>query len=201
LSFIIKQTPEFELIFDASNGIELIERLCEVDSKPNVILLDIKMPEMDGMECTSKIKSLYPDTKIIILTMYDQEDFILHLLDLGVNSYLLKSSSAQEVNKAIRTVVEKDYYFDDAVCRVMLRGLKRKKIFKPRIDDHVQITAREKEVLDLILMEYTTSEIADQLFVSVRTAETHRKNLLEKFGVKNTAGLVIKSIKLGLYNP
>jgi DNA-binding NarL/FixJ family response regulator len=198
LTFIIQQQAEFELIIDAQNGIDLLEKLQQVGQLPDVILMDIKMPQMDGMECTSKIKTLYPQIKIIILTMYDQEDFILHLLDLGVNGYLLKQSSAQEVKKAIIAVVEKDYYFDEVICQVMLRGLKKKKAFKPKMDENIQITSREKEILDLIFKEYTTNEIADKLFLSVRTVETHRKNILEKFGAKNTAGLVIKAINLGL---
>ena len=199
LAFIIQQHKEFELVIDAENGEDLLEKIKQTSNLPDVILMDIKMPQMDGMECTQKVKTLYPSIKIITLSMYDQEDFILHLLDLGVNGYLLKHSSAQEVKNAILTVLEKGYYFTDFVSQVMLSGLKKKKVFKPKTDENIQITPREKEILDLILKEYTTNEIADKLFISIRTVETHRKNLLEKFGAKNTAGLVIKALHLGLF--
>lgn len=200
LAFIIQQQADFELLIDAKHGQDLLQQLEENLETPHIILMDIKMPVMDGMECTSKIKELYPTIKIISLSMYDQEDFVLHLLDIGVNGYLHKNSSTQEVCKAIRSTLEKDYYFDDFVSQIMLKGLKKKKYFKPKIDQEVQITSREREILDLIFKEYTTKEIAQQLFVSVRTIETHRKNLLDKFGVKNTVGLVVKALDLGLKN-
>ena len=197
LAFIILQNQGLELIIDAENGKDLLSQLEASPQLPNIILMDIKMPGMDGMECTQKVKAKYPGIRIIALSMYDQEDFILHLLDLGVSGYLLKDSSAQEVNKAINQTYDTGYYFSDIVSQAMLRGLKRKKAFKPKINDQVQVTPREKEILDLIIKEYTTQEIAEKLFISTRTVETHRKNLLEKLNAKNTAGLVIKALHYG----
>lgn len=198
LAFIIQQQKEFELIAQAANGQELLQKISTASQLPDIILLDIKMPVMDGIACTQQIKQLYPHIKVIVLSMYDQEDFILHFLDLGASGYLLKNSSSQEVYKAIRQTNDTGFYFDDFVCKIMLNGLKKKKVSKPSLNDQVHVTPREQEVLDLILKEYTTNEIAKQLFVSVRTIETHRKNLLEKFEVKNTVGLVIKALALGL---
>lgn len=156
---------------------------------------------MDGIQVTEVLKEQYPEIKVIILTMQHQEDFILHMLNLGVNAYLLKDTSSTELKKAILATYQRDYYFDERISKVMLQGLKKKHLHKPKLDDHARLTPREKEVIDLICREYTTPEIADKLFVSQRTIETHRKNLLEKLGAKNTAGLVIKAIMLGFFEP
>lgn len=198
LAFILEKEEDFDVLFDAENGEDLLQKLQKSLEPADVILMDIKMPVMDGMEATQQIKKQYPKMKIISISMYDQEDFVLHLLDLGVNGYLLKETSAQEVKKAIRTVKDKGYYFDDFVSQIMLSGLKRKNRNKPNVDGHVQITTREKDVLKLILKECTNHEIAEKLFISVRTVETHRKNLLDKFRVRNTVGLVIRALELGI---
>lgn len=197
LAFIIEQHQDLSLTLEAPSGQELLDKLNKADSLPHVILMDLKMPDMDGIECTAKVKALYPDIKIIALSMYDQEDYILHALDIGANAYLPKHSSSQEVTKAIQTVYEKGFYFDDKVSQILLKGLKKKNIKKPKMDDHVVLTPREREILGLILKEYTTQEIANQLFISVRTVETHRKNIVDKFGARNIAGLVIKAIQMG----
>ena len=202
LTFIIQQHVDLEIVLEAAHGQDLLDQLEQAAVRPDVVLLDIKMPKMDGMECAKILKQRYPKIKIITLTVYDQEDYVLHLLDLGVNGYLRKLTSGKDVCKAIRTVMDKGYYFDDFVTQIMLSGLKRKRavVTKPKVDDEVNITPREQEVLSLILKEYTTQEIADQLFVSIRTVETHRKNLLNKFGVKNVVGLVIKALQMGEFS-
>ncbi|OJJ17111.1 DNA-binding response regulator [marine bacterium AO1-C] len=202
LTFIIQQHADLEIVLEAEHGEDLLNQLSHTTVLPDVILLDIKMPKMDGMECARILKQNYSKVKVITLTVYDQEDYVLHLLDLGVNGYLRKLTSGKDVCKAIRTVIDKGYYFDDFVTQIMLSGLKKKRSIaaKPKVDDEVSITPREREVLALILKEYTTQEIADQLFVSIRTVETHRKNLLNKFGVKNVVGLVIKALQMGEFS-
>ena len=202
LTFIIQQHADLKIVLEAEHGQDLLDQLDQANTLPDIILMDIKMPKMDGMECARILKQRYPKIKIITLTVYDQEDYVLHLLDLGVNGYLRKLTSGKDVCKAIRTVMSKGYYFDDFVTQIMLSGLKKKRhvATKPKVDDEVSITPREREVLALILKEYTTQEIADQLFVSIRTVETHRKNLLNKFGVKNVVGLVIKALQMGEFS-
>lgn len=194
LSFILSSSKKYNILFEAENGLDLLHKL-EVSVLPNVILMDLKMPQMDGIEATEKVKAKYPDVKIIILTMHHEESVILHLLDLGANGYLLKNSSSQEVANAIDQVIAKDYYFTEYITSVMIKGIRKQ--LKPSSipTDDYQLTKREMEVLALICSELTTSEIAEKLCISDRTVESHRKSLLEKLDAKNTAGLVIKAMK------
>ncbi len=196
---ILSSFEEFEVISEAGNGEALLAAIS--DHTPEVVLLDLKMPGMDGIQVTEVLKRQHPSIKVIILTMHHQEDFILHMLNLGVNAYLLKDTSSGELKEAILATHQRDYYFDERVSKVMLQGLKRKHLHKPKIDANTRLTPREEEVLDLICHENTTPEIAEKLFLSQRTVESHRKNLMEKLGAKNTAGLVIKAISHGLFHP
>lgn len=196
---ILNSFEEFNVTCEAGSGPELLQNIAV--QLPDVILLDLKMPGMSGIEVTEQLKSQYPQIKVIILTMHHQDDFILHMLYLGVNAYLLKDTSSKELKEAIVATHERDYYFDEKVSKVMLQGLRKKHLHKPKLDSQIRLTPREEEVLELICREYTTSEMAEKLFVSQRTIESHRKNLLEKLGAKNTAGLVIRAISQGLFQP
>jgi len=121
-------------------------------------------------------------------------------MELGANSYLLKDCSAEELERAIKSVYNEGYYFHGKLAQAMLKGLKKHQLKKPGLKNHESVTERELEVLELICQEYTAKEIAEKLFISQRTAEGHRKNLIAKLGVKNTAGLIVKAIKEGLIN-
>lgn len=189
---ILSAVDQFEVLYDVDTGEKLIERVQE--NRPDIILLDLKMPDMDGIQVTEVLKARDPSIKIMILSMHHQEDFILHMLNLGVNAYLQKNTSSNTLRDAIFTTYANDYYFDDEVSKIMLHGLKKKQLHRPRLDGTGHLTPREVEILELICREYTTGEIASKLFLSQRTVETHRKNLLEKLGAKNTAGLVIRAI-------
>jgi DNA-binding NarL/FixJ family response regulator len=196
LRFILETNANFKVIAEVSNGAEL---LIELENElPDVILMDLKMPVVDGIEALRQIKAKYPAIRIIVLTMHLEESIILHLLDLGANGYLLKNTSSSEVSQAILSVVEKDYYFTEYITSVMLKGIKKQVRPSSTLDDSFALTKRELEVLKLICQEYTTTEIAEKLFISDRTVESHRKNLLEKLNAKNTAGLVIKALRFQL---
>jgi DNA-binding NarL/FixJ family response regulator len=198
LKLIINSRPDFDLVFEAHNGQELLDGISKLKTPPDVVLLDLKMPVKDGIETTRELRVAYPRLSILILTMLDQDDYILHLLDLGANGYLLKNSSAQEVLEAIENVVQKGFYFSDHVSQVMLEGLKRKRTPPTSFNAANKFSSRELEVCDLMKEGLTTQEIADRLFISNRTVETHRKNLMEKFGVKNSAGVIYRALKEGL---
>ncbi|MGD1845538.1 MAG: response regulator [Salibacteraceae bacterium] len=197
IRLILDRDPQVQLILEASNGQELIDAI-EQGNQPDVVLVDLKMPVKDGMETTRELKANFPEIKILILTMMDQDDYILHLLDIGANGYLLKNSDAQVVVKAIHNVAQNGFYFSDQVSQVMLAGLKRKRKTPPALTGDTRLTEREREVLELICKEYTTADMAEKLFVSERTIETHRKNLMEKLGAKNTAGIVYRAMKEGV---
>lgn len=193
---IIALLSDFDFIGEineASNGVELLELLANMELLPDVILLDLRMPVMDGVEAQQKIRNLYPDIKVIILTMEDDEQYILHLISEGVNGYLLKNADPDEMENAILKVVENGYCFSDDISAILIENLKKKGktdvVFKP------DFTERELKVLELICKEYSNGEIAKAMNISIRTAEGYRLKLVEKAGAKNIAGLVILSLK------
>lgn len=198
LRLALHNYPDLKFTGEAANGLELLSLLEQ--QTPNVILLDLKMPEMDGREVLKKIRAKYPNVKILILTMYEEEHFILHLIEEGANGYLLKNAEPDEINLAMQTVVENEYYFNDLVSAAMLRNMLQKSKIANRVKVGIKLTDKEEEVLRLICAERTASEIAKEIFLSQRTVEGIRSLLLEKTGARNTAGLVLYAIKNGIYN-
>lgn len=196
MSVILDSTSDMELSFSVENGRKAIDLFEKDAESAEVVLVDLKMPVMDGFETTRHMKAQFPNVKILILTMIDEDDYILHALDEGANGYLLKDSTAEEVTNAIRQVAKSDYYFSDRASRAMVEG-RQKRSKGRKLLATTPITEREREVLELICQEMTTSDIADKLFLSHRTVESHRKNLMEKLGAKNTAGLVVRAVKEG----
>ena len=194
---VLKEIKGITVINEAENGKELLEKL--VYEQPDVVLMDIKMPEMDGIEATEIVISKYPEVKVIMLTMHDDEQFITHMVDLGAHGYLLKNSDVRELELAIHKVMKQGYYFNDKVSEVLLTSLigKKSKLDK-RKKGELNFSKREYEVLQLICDGFTNSQIAEKLFLSTRTVEGYRYKLCDKVGVKNTAGLVRYAIKNGL---
>ena len=191
---ILQQISDFEVVVEAVNGLEFLSKLAH--TPVDVVLLDLQMPELDGTKTTEIIREKFPDTKVIILSMHDEDKFILHLMEIGANGYLLKDTDPDEVEKAIRKVYETDMYYSDFVSKIMHRKMPRnnqqeKKIYNYKTD----VSDREIEVLKYICEGATTAEIADKLSLSPRTVEGHRLRMIEKLSVKNTAGLVAFAIK------
>ena len=196
LRFALSDESAIECIGEADNGISLLQLLEK--EQPDVVLLDLKMPEMDGMQTTQEIRKLYPDMKIIMLTMFDDEHFIIHLMENGANGYLIKNAEPDEIKTAIRSAYETGYYFNDLVSNTMLKSLVKKEKASPRFKPEIKLNEREPEVLKLICQEHTAAEIGEKVFLSARTVEGIRANLLEKIGVRNTAGLVLYAVKNGI---
>jgi DNA-binding NarL/FixJ family response regulator len=197
LNFVISQYPDFQVIMQASNGAEFIDNLQTASPLPDVVLLDVEMPRMNGLECSAVLRAKFPSIKIIILTMHDQPSYVKHLVELGVDSYLLKDRVGAEVEKAVRLVANDERYFDPHIQQILLNELLKKQSSNtPK--HNILLGRREKEVLDLLHKHKNKHEIADELSISVYTVETHRKNLLRKFEVHSVTELLFKAVKFEL---
>ena len=179
------------VIGEASNGKEFLELLSQL--KPDLVLMDIDMPHMNGMVATQKALEMMPDLKIIAFTMFGDEEYYYKMIDLGVKGFILKSSGINELEKAIRDVMEGESYFSNEVLRKIISNLGRKNAGKST--DNTSLTTREREVLQLICLGLNNEEIAIKLFISPMTIKSHRSNLLEKTGCKNTPSLILFAIK------
>jgi DNA-binding NarL/FixJ family response regulator len=196
LKALLEDSEDLAVLFEAGNGQELLAQLSD-GLLPQVILLDISMPEMDGITALQRIRSEYPAIKVVMLTMNQDDAMILHLVEAGANGYLLKESDPDEVEMAIKAAAETGFYFNDRVSRAMLSKIVKGDKFKPVFSGMIQLTDREVEVLGHVCRGLTNPEIGDKLFISARTVEGHRKNIMEKMGVRNTAGMIIYAIKKG----
>jgi len=194
LKYALSDDTQLHCIGDAENGLELIDLL--KNEQPDVILLDLKMPVMDGIETVKQIKPLYPDVRILMLTTYDDEHFVLHLVELGANGYLIKNAEPGEIKKAIHAVYQQGFYFNDLMNNAMLKKVTRKTTTEDT--NGVKLSDRETEVLKWICKELTADQIAEQMYLSHRTVEGIRTRLIEKLGVKNIAGLVVYALKNGI---
>ncbi|MEM8763302.1 MAG: response regulator transcription factor [Bacteroidota bacterium] len=193
LATMLSQTQEIEVTgcwTHHANCLEAFEK-----QRPNVLLLDINLKNANGIELCAKLSNTYPDLQIVAVSNYNESSFIKNMLRNGAKSYLLKNTSKEELITAIRKVHSGERYLPRTVENILLEdslGTPRPKTSIPKL------TRREKEVLQFISEEYTNGEIADKLFVSIKTVESHRTNLLSKFGVKNTAGLIKSAMNAGL---
>lgn len=185
-----------DIIMEADNGEDLLKAM--ETTLPDVIIMDLKMPIMDGMEATKEVRKRFPTVKVLVVTMYEDDKFIIHLMEIGANGYLLKNAEPDEIRKSIYAVHENGYYFNDVVNKALLKKLVLKNNLKPSFNQNVELTEREMEVLNLICEEKTAAEIAKQIFLSPRSVEGIRQRLIEKVGVRNTAGLVMFAIKSGI---
>jgi DNA-binding NarL/FixJ family response regulator len=189
---LLDEYGELEIITEVSNGKLLLESL--KIKKPDVILLDLEMPIMDGAETVSVLKLKYPEIKIIILTMHNEDGLIINLLERGVNGFLPKDTDIEIVVDAIYSVIETDYYFNDHISRTLVKKLASSKKINPAFKKSL-LTDREIEIVKYICKEFTNKEIAEKLFLSPRTIDTYREKILEKTGAKNTAGIVMYAVK------
>ena len=185
-----------KFIMEAENGEDLLTKLEE--AQPDVVLCDLKMPVKDGIDATKLITKNFPNIRVIILTMYEDERFVGHLMDCGAAGYLLKNTEPAEIKRAIMDVMRTGFYLNPFVNKVLIKKNYSKQKFNPSLTTEVVLSEREKEVLTLVCMEFTASEIAAKMTISARTVEAIKDRLMERFGVKNSVGLVFYAMKNSL---
>lgn len=194
MKMILADRPEFQVVFEAKNGKQFFERLAF--EPVDVVVLDVEMPEMDGIETLERLRKTDDETRVIMLTMHDSDRLISHLMELGANGFLLKDEDPDIVCTAVERVAAEGIFFRDYVSKALLKNNRNKmnanNLIKPKISE------REMEVLELICQEFTSKEIAEKLFISYRTVEGHRRSLQEKTGSRNIVGLVMYAVKNGL---
>jgi DNA-binding NarL/FixJ family response regulator len=193
---LIRQNKDYLVIGEASNGKQALELYDEL--KPDLLIMDISMPDMNGMEVSREILTKDPKANIVILSMYDDEDYISRCLEYGVKGYVVKNESGSELDYAIKTVLQGKNYFSRQAQDVIFKKYSQNVTKKKVKEDAVKLTRREIEIIRLIAEGFTSQQMADKLFISPRTVETHRANLMKKVGVKNAVELVKKAQQLDL---
>ena len=195
---LLENNNDFEVVLQAANGQELVDALEE--TQPQVIFMDLQMPVLDGMKATKQIKTDFPHIKIIVISMHDEAQFVIHLMELGANGYLLKDADPDEVENAVYTVVNEDYYYGAFLLKVMHNRMVNKPTKKviPNFAMQIELSEREVEVLQHLCEGTTAGHIAEKIYLSSRTVEGHKNRIMEKTGTKNIAGLVAWAVRNGV---
>jgi two-component system, NarL family, response regulator NreC len=194
---ILMTWENLDVVFESADGYSVEDKLKSVTIIPDVMLVDLSLPpdghkEYSGLHVTQYLTVAYPDMKVLILSVHDDDNFINQLIECGAHGYLVKDSNPQEVYDAIVAVYNKGSYINERTLKAIQRNMGKKT--RPRKQD-IAITKREEEVLQLVCEQFTAEEIAEKLFISVKTVNGHRNNLLQKTGSRNVTGLVIYAIR------
>lgn len=193
MKLLLEKEPSISVVGEALNGKLLLELLEE--RKADIVMVDINMPVIDGIEVTKIICRKYPDIKVLILTMYNTKQYIAGMIAAGASGYILKNTGQEELIDAIKAIYNGDQYFSDEVTSKVMESFRRK---ETKMDTHPELTAREKEVLKLLADDLTGIEIGKRLNISHHTVDAHRRNMLSKFNVRTTVGLVRLAMERGL---
>ena len=199
---LLEDQSDVEVIDEASNGKEALSVIAK--NKPTLLIVDIRMPEMNGIEVVTEVNKLYSDIKTLVLSMHDSEEYVVKAIQAGADGYLLKGASKEEFTKALRKIVDGGKYFTGDVTNIIMDNFvsnngKAKPNKKVTLtEDPFKLTKREKQILTLVLELKNNKDIAEELNISKRTAEVHRFNLMKKLEVKNLMELINKAKEFGL---
>lgn len=189
----LKDRPYLKIIWEAEDGKDLMHKM--QIKRPDVLLMDIRMPELDGSNAIGLLRKEYEEVKIIVLTMYDDQEMITKMMEMGANAYLTKTTDPDEIYQAILTVMNDDFYFNDLVNKAVLLKLQHKKTARQFYPNPVNFSEKELKILRCIAEDKTTEEISKEVFLSPRTIETIRQKMKEKVGAKTIAGLVMYAMR------
>ena len=193
IKMALRDREYLKILWEAEDGRDLMHKLKL--KQPDVLLMDIRMPEVDGVNAIGMIRKEYDDIKIIVLTMYDDQEMITKMMEMGANAYLTKTTDPEEIYQAILTCMNDDFYFNDLVNKAVLLKLQHKKAVKQFYPNPVKFSEKELKILKCIAEDKTTEEISKEVFLSPRTIETIRQNMKQKVGAKTIAGLVMYAMR------
>jgi DNA-binding NarL/FixJ family response regulator len=200
---LLQNAPEITISGEASSGKELLSRIASSDTE--IILMDISIPDISGIELTKQIHKNFPEIKVLILSMYTQEDFIVNAIAAGAKGYLPKNTTRPELLKAITEIYEGNEYYSDAISKIILENyisnVRKTKEPEPEKDKEEDVlSSREKQILQMVVEGHSNQEIADKLFISIRTVESHKNHIMQKLGIKSIVELIKYAIRNKISN-
>jgi len=193
IKMALKDRDYIKILWEGEDGKDLMHKLRI--KQPDVLLMDIRMPELDGINAIGLIRKEYEEVKIIVLTMYDDQELITKMMEMGANAYLTKTTDPDEIYQAIISCMNDNFYFNDLVNKAVLLKLQQKKTARQFYPNPVKLSEKEIKILRCIAEDKTTEEISAEVFLSPRTIETIRQKMKEKVGVKTVAGLVMYAMR------
>lgn len=195
IRMMLRGFNDLDIIGEASDGDEALEKVKNLS--PDVLVTDISMPKRSGTELTQIVRKKFPSTRVLVLTMHDDDDYVYEILKSGADGYILKNAGKEELSTAIRTVANGEKYFSKQISNIVLDGFLQRKEPEKKISEESTLTKREQEVLTLIADGLSNQEIADRLYISPKTVDTHRTNLMNKLDIHDLALLVRYALEHG----
>jgi DNA-binding NarL/FixJ family response regulator len=193
IKMALSARPHLKLLWEAQDGKDMMHKLAL--KKPDLLLLDIRMPELDGINALPMIRTENPDIKIVVLSMYDDQEMVSKMMEMGANAYLTKTTDPTEIYEAMLTCMNEDFYFNELVNQAVLLKLNHKKNVRQFYPNPVKFNEKELQILKLLAEDKTTEEISQEIFLSPRTVETIRQNMKNKVGAKTIAGLIVYGMR------